>query len=166
MREMLRKIEEFLFGEPAIPPWIRLAKTQVGIKEIRGGENPEILKYFKATNLRATEDEVPWCSAAMNWIMQQCHMVRSGSAAARSWLGFGTRQPGYRKYSIVVLRRGNSSWQGHVAFAVDRKNGMIQCLGGNQADQYGYAWFSEKNVLGYFWPIPEHLDAPIPIRNT
>jgi uncharacterized protein (TIGR02594 family) len=142
--------------EAVAPAPIQVAKREIGVKEIRGGENPQILKYFRATTLKATEDEVPWCSAFMNWIMRECHMERSGSAAARSWLGVGTRLPGFRKYSIVVFRRGNSSWQGHVALAMeDLGGGYIRCLGGNQSDAVKYSNYAVGSVLGYRWPQSE-----------
>jgi hypothetical protein len=34
-----------------------------------------------------------------------------------------------------VLARGNSSWQGHVAFFEREEKGRIVCLGGNQSDR-------------------------------
>lgn len=148
-------LNEALFPSP-LPSWIQVAKREIGIKEIRGGEHPRIIEYHSKTTLQATEDEISWCSSFVNWVMWKCKMERSGSAAARSWLGYGKRLPGFKKYAIVVFKRGNSSWQGHVAFAIkDNGNGTIQVLGGNQSDQVCYANYLKTNVLGYVWPIPE-----------
>lgn len=50
-----------------------LARTMVGTKEISdpGIHNDQILRFHRATTLAATTDEVPHCSAAMNywWIV-------------------------------------------------------------------------------------------------
>lgn len=150
----LYRLEADLFP-PAIPVWIQVAKREIGVREVRGGENPRIIEYHSKTSLKATEDEVPWCSSFVNWVCWKCELERSGSAAARSWLGYGKRLPGFRKYAIVVLRRGNSSWQGHVGFAMADLGNRIQVLGGNQADKVGYANYPKSDVLSYLWPAPE-----------
>lgn len=155
IKNLLYTVKEAVSPSP-LPPWIQIARRELGVKEVRGGENPRIIEYHKTTTLKATEDEVAWCSSFMNWVMMKCGMERSHSAAARSWLGYGTRLPGYRKYAICVIKRGNNSWQGHVFLAMDRKNGMIRGLGGNQSDSVSEtAWFSESLVLGYMWPKKE-----------
>lgn len=149
---LIYKLKEAVSPSP-IPPWIRVAQREVGQKEIRGGENARILEYSKATPFPQTEDEVPWCSYFMNWCMKQTNNERTGSGLARSWLSNGTRLPGYRQYAICVMRRGNSSWQGHVFFAMERKRGFVRGLGGNQSDAVtATAWFPESAVLGYVWP--------------
>lgn len=151
---ILSTIKEAISPAP-IPVWIQVAKREIGVKEVPGGENPRIIEYHAATNLHATEDEVAWCSAFVNWVMKKCEMERSHSAAARSWLGCGVKQNGFRKYSVVVFKRGNSSWQGHVAFAIDDLGDRIRTLGGNQSDSVCYSVYSKSDVLGYFWPRPE-----------
>jgi len=50
----------------------RVAKTQLGQKEIIGPKaNEQILHYHAATSLHANSDEVPWCSAFVNW----CYII-------------------------------------------------------------------------------------------
>lgn len=155
LKRLFFSIKETIAPSP-IPSWIRLAQREIGVKETRGGETQRILEYFKATSLHATEDEVPWCSAFVNWIMRECKMERSGSAAARSWLAYGKRLGYFKKYSIVVIRRGNSSWQGHVGFAMeDIGSGYIRVLGGNQSDSVKYSNYPKSSVLDYVWPRPE-----------
>jgi uncharacterized protein (TIGR02594 family) len=154
LSNLFYEIKEAVQPSP-IPPWIQIAKREIGIKEFRGSENPEILKYFKATSLKASEDEVPWCSAAACWILDKCGMEHPHSAAARSHLSYGTRLSAYRKYCLVVLKRGNSTWQGHVGFATERRGRFIQVLGGNQQDEFNYSYFPATQVLGYIWPKPK-----------
>ncbi len=155
MFECFARAKESLSPSP-IPSWIQVAKREIGVKEVPGsGDNPRIIEYHAATSLKSTEDSVAWCSSFMNWVMRECHMERSGSAAARSWLGYGTHLKGFKQYSIVVFRRGNSSWQGHVAFAIDDLGKTIRVLGANQSDQICYAVYSKADVLGYRWPRAE-----------
>lgn len=151
MRAMLGKIKESV-SPSAIPKWIRVAQREIGVHEITGGETKRIIEYHGATTLKATEDEIAWCSSFANWVFAQCGMERTHSAAARSWLGWGTRQKGFKKYAVVVFKRGNSAWQGHVAFAMEDLGDRVKVLGGNQSNQVCYATYPKASVLGYMWP--------------
>lgn len=153
IQNVLYRVKEKALPSP-IPAWIRVAQREIGVREIRGGENPRIIEYHQTTTLRATEDEVPWCSAFVNWVCNQCGLERTHSAAARSWLSLPGRLPGFRKYAIVIMRRGNSTWQGHVGFAISDNGDTITVLGGNQSDSVCYAKCSKASVLGYRWPGP------------
>lgn len=160
---MLEKIKSFFKPKsPEVKPaWIVTAEKEIGVKEVPGpGDNPRILEYHKATNLKATDDAVPWCSAFVNWVLLHCGYERSHQAAARSFLGVGVILKGYKKYSIVILRRGNSTWQGHVGFAIDETKSHVLVLGGNQGDRVSKAWFRKENVIGYRWPMPEQPIMP------
>lgn len=150
---MLAKIKALLKKPtPQVPEWIEIAKKEIGVKEVKGGENPRIIEYHSTCTLKATEDEVAWCSAFMNWVMMKAGCERTHNAAARSWLGYSKPLPKFTKYAIVVFKRGNSAWQGHVAFAIDDLGDSIRVLGGNQKDQVCYAVYKKANVLGYYWP--------------
>lgn len=136
------------------PKWIEIAEKELGVSERRGGENPRIIEYHKATTLKASEDEVAWCSSFVNWVMMKSGYERTHSAAARSWLQLEKRLPKFEKYAIVIFKRGNSSWQGHVGFAIEERGDYIRCLGGNQGDKVSYALYPKSKVLGYRWPKP------------
>lgn len=152
----MRWLASLFFSEAPPPKWIQVAKREIGVKEVPGdGDSPRIIEYHSATALKSTDDQVAWCSSFVNWVMRECNMERSNSAAARSWLGYGERLAGYRKYAIVVLKRGNSAWQGHVGFAINLKGDQIQVLGGNQNNQVCYAYYPKSSVLGFVWPSEE-----------
>lgn len=136
------------------PDYIQIAEKEIGVHETRGGETKRILEYHAATKLKATEDEVSWCSSFVNWVMKQAGYEGTHSAAARSWLQFGSSKT-FEKFSIVVFKRGNSPWQGHVAFAIEDLGSHIRVLGGNQSDQVCYANYLKANVLGYVKPHKE-----------
>lgn len=135
------------------PAWLQLAENELGVSEIPGPKNnPRILEYQKFTTLKASDDEVPWCSAFANFSMIGAGQKGTWSAAARSWLAYGTglTVPAYG--CIVVLRRGKSNWQGHVGFYVGTdKNGNYMILGGNQSNKVSIQPFKATDVLGLRW---------------
>lgn len=136
--------------------WLEIAKKEIGVKESDGGiDNPRIIEYHQKTGLKAQDQDVAWCSSFVNWCVDKCGMKGTNSAAARSWLSWGKALPSYRKGAIVVLKRGNSKWQGHVGFAVDKKLGFVKILGGNQSNAVNEKWYPSYKVLGYRWPLSE-----------
>jgi len=135
------------------PQWLHIAAQELDVHEIPGKKHePRILEYNSTTHLSAKEDEVPWCSSFVNWCMKQALLRGTSKANARSWLdwGVGLNIPAFG--CVVVLRRGDSNWQGHVGFFVgfDGKN-KIKILGGNQSDKVCVQSFPKNKVLGYRW---------------
>lgn len=152
MKKIIAKVKSFI-GPKEEPEWFKIALTQKGVKEVFGQvDNPKIIEYHSATALKATDDETPWCSSFVNWVMMKAGYERTYSAAARSWLSYGDSLKKFKPYCIVVLKRGKHPWQGHVAFAVEIAGGKVLCLGGNQSNQVCYQWYSVSDVLGYRWP--------------
>ena len=95
--------------------------------------NPRIVWYHAFTSLRASNDEVPWCSSFMCAAAESTGFKSTRSAAAKSWLTYGeegTGEPG----DIAVFSRGGGN---HVAFIHSKytkgdKNVLV--LGGNQSN--------------------------------
>ncbi len=133
------------------PAWIAIAEKEIGVHEVRGGEAPRILEYHSKTSLHAKEDEIPWCSAFVNWVMDKAGYKRTDSAAARSWVHYGQKLEHYEPYCIVVFRRG-TGLQGHVGFAVADEGQMLKVLAGNQSDSVCYAHLPKARVIAYVWP--------------
>jgi uncharacterized protein (TIGR02594 family) len=108
--------------------------------------------FASYTTLKATSDEVPWCSSFANFIVEKCGDKGTKSAAARSWLNWGkvleTPEPG----CIVVLERKdqNNPNSAHVTFYVcPDGDDHIQCIGGNQGDMVKQSRYLKSTVLGY-----------------
>ncbi len=120
-----------------------IARGELGTKEIRGArDNPRVVEYHQATSLKAKNDETAWCSAFVNWTMKQAGVPGTNSAAARSWLNWGTAvqrdnahvKPG----DVIVFPRGNNPTQGHVAIVEEvLANGRVKVIGGNQGTGRG-----------------------------
>lgn len=123
-------------------------------KEVSGpGSNPLIIETYKAVdglgNPEMIDDsKVPWCSCFVNWCVQKADGKGTRSAAARSWLEWGSASEG-KVGDIVVLRRGTSSWQGHVGFLISKGLLYVEVLGGNQSNNVTIQKFLRAQVLGY-----------------
>lgn len=136
---------------------LKIAVSQIGVKEIPGEEdNPRIIEYDTYTTLKATDDETPWCSSFVNWVMAKAGVERTNSAAARSWLNWGEHIMEPLPGCIVILKRGAPP-SGHVClYVAPAGKGLIQCLGGNQGDQVKISVFKTADVLAY--RIPKDKD--------
>lgn len=134
------------------PPWLLIAKLELGVSEIPGRENNQrILQYQQSTSLHASDDETPWCSAFINFCMKAANIPGTMNAAAKSWLtwGKGMIVPAYG--CITVIKRGKESWMGHVGILIESDEKTIKLLGGNQGDKVSIATFDKSTVMAYRW---------------
>ncbi len=130
-----------------------VSEKHVGLKEIVGAEdNATIVKWLTAMGIKNAKDEIAWCAAAMNGILGECHVIGTGSPTARSFLTWGAQIPWEQKRpgDIVILQRGNQSWQGHVGIYLKEDPNVAQILvrGGNQSNSYNEQWFPDDRVIG------------------
>jgi len=135
---------------------LTIARGELGVREKPGAEHSaRILEYHAATKLKATSDEVAWCSSFCNWVMQQAGIEGTGSAAARSWLSWGVELERPRVGCIVVLKRGDNPAQGHVALWLSGHefNGYMRVLGGNQSGRVCVSRYLESRLISYRWPV-------------
>jgi len=134
-----------------VPPWHLAAQNEIGVREIAGPvDNPRIVEYHKATTLKASDDETPWCSSFVCWCLEVSGIKSTRSAAARSYLQFGkpVKLSEARVGDIVVFKRGNNGWSGHVCFFVKYENGYLHCLGGNQDNRVKIGVYGTGQLLG------------------
>lgn len=129
---------------------------EIALKEYKTAEivgsadNPRIVEYHSATTLKADDDETPWCSSFVNWCCKQVGVQGTGLANARSWLNWGKEVKTPYLGCIVILKRGNHAWQGHVGFyAGKERTNEILVYGGNQKNKVCYLWLKKGSVLGY-----------------
>lgn len=138
------------------PPWMRIARAELGTKEVPGaGNNPRILKYHAATTLRSTSDSIAWCSAFVCWCLEEAGVTSCKSAWAQSHLDSGKSLPEPRHGCLVIFRW--SDGHGHVAFwdaIASAKLGGFQLLGGNQSDAVCIKDYSslKSHIVGLRWP--------------
>lgn len=114
-----------------------LAEKEIGTVEWKDGNNPKVVAYFKdCGNPQITDDETAWCAAFVGAMLYRSGSMGTNQLTARSYLNWGVEvdrkdaKPG----DLVILKRGNSTWQGHVGFFVKDNGSTITILGGNQAN--------------------------------
>ncbi len=132
-------------------PWMDLAVAELGVHEdsLPGQHNARILEYHQTTTLKATDDETPWCSSFVNWVMSQSGRGGTNSAAARSWLNWGAPVANPTPGVVVVIKKktagmtqATGSTTGfHVGFFVSLSPSHVRILGGNQSNQVKYSSF-------------------------
>jgi len=130
------------------------------IQEISGKEdNPFILAMLKLDSSWPDHDEVPWCSAYVNFIAWNLKLPRSKSLAARSWLLVGTPiqlAMATQGFDVVILKRGGPNQpgpsvidaQGHVGFFSAYDGYSVYVLGGNQSNKVNIQPFPTDRILG------------------
>lgn len=135
--------------------WMDIARAEIGVKEYAGeADNPDVVKYLKSVEALSRSDqrndETAWCSAFVNWCIEQAGLPGTNSAAARSWLEWGTEIQEPEEGCIVVLWRDSpESWKGHVGFFIKENSNNIYILGGNQNDEVNISHYPKYRVLSY-----------------
>jgi uncharacterized protein (TIGR02594 family) len=135
-----------------------LAMRFVGTKEVSGVSSHPLIAAMLSLDGGETTDEIPWCSAYVNFIAWLLRLPRSKSLAARSWLGVGTpihldqARPGF---DVVILTRAGATKDpgvlnapGHVGWYAGANGNTVMVLGGNQSNSVSLARFPTTDVLG------------------
>ncbi len=136
-----------------------LAQRFTGLEEIGGNvDNPQIMAMLKLDAKWPSNDEVPWCSAFVNYICWLARLPRSKDLRARSWLTIGRGIPldKARHGDIIVIKRGKGDQPGpdvidapgHVGFYAGMFGEFIEILGGNQSDTVKVSRYPRDRLLG------------------
>lgn len=139
------------------PPWLAVALTKYGEKEVAGSKsNPDIVEFLDSTTVSDSMlvDETAWCSAFVNWCVERAGLRGTRSAAARSWLDWGRALDTPRLGCLCVFWRGDhdDGETGHVAFYVaDAPPSGLWVCGGNQNNMVSIATYQQSKLLGLRW---------------
>jgi uncharacterized protein (TIGR02594 family) len=139
------------------PRWLAIAESEKGVREAPGNANhPRILEYLRTTNTTdslSSQDQTDWCSAFVNWCIEQAGYEGTNSVSARSWNNWGQSLATPRKGCIAVFwRERRDGWKGHVGFWMGENSTSIQLLGGNQSNRVCLAEQPKRTLLSYRWP--------------
>lgn len=138
------------------PAWLEVALLEAAsdIREVPGDEhNPRILEYHKATQLKATRDEVPWCSAFVCFCLEQCGVTSTRDASARSFENWGAAIRRPPDGAVAVLWRVSpDDWRGHTGFYMGESPGRVLLLSGNDSNRVTIRSYSKEQLLAYRWP--------------
>lgn len=143
------------------PKWLELARAELGTAEVSGREhNAKIVAYFSdAGHSEVRNDETAWCAGFVGAMLKRAGMPNTGSLAARSYLKYGVPVTEPEPGDIAVFSRGNSTWEGHVAFYIGETDTAVKVLGGNQSNKVSVASYPKSKLLGYRRPIPPTAPA-------
>jgi hypothetical protein len=125
--------------------------------------NPLIVLFFASTRTQPAGDKTAWCSAFVNWCLQNASpaIVGTNSAASQSFIrntGWGTEvwnkkdswpPTGARRGDIAVFTDKSDPAHGHVAFfdrPTPRQPHHVDVLGGNQFNRDGLHAFNVKSL--------------------
>lgn len=141
--------------QPGDPAWLVEALKLDGTKEIPGKEHsPEVVKMFAdAGHPGVKDDETAWCAALVGAALRRAGYVSTGTLLARDYLKLGQVVKSPKRGDIVIFPRGNSTWQGHVAFVVAADADYIYAFGGNQNNQVNVTRYSRAKALGFRRPV-------------
>ncbi len=147
------------------PPWIKEARAQIGIREIKGPRHePKILAWWRAIKRGGIQDdETPWCAAFVGGCLEAVGIVSSRFESARSYEKWGSALASPIYGCVVVFGRDGG---GHVGFVVGQDSARnLMVLGGNQGDAVNIKAFQRSRVLAYRWPlgVPASVDATLPV---
>jgi len=138
--------------------WLKLARTDLGIRETPGvANNPVLMKRFagitKALGIAYNADSVPWCGAIMAWWMTQSGIAPPAIAVrAKSWATWGTPLAKGSLGCVVVFGRVGG---GHVALYLGEDATHYHVLGGNQGDAITVARIAKDRAIALRWPKGE-----------
>lgn len=124
-----------------------IALLYLGKEEIK---DRTILQAFMAKHkIYIDPATTPWCAAFINACERAAGNPGNGMLNARSFITYGHDTTGNPSQGdIAVLKRGNSPWQGHVAYFdsfVDKNT--IKLLGGNQNDKVCFSNYPLSKVI-------------------
>lgn len=138
-----------------------LAERFIGLKEASGHvDNHQVMAMLHLDADWPEHDEVPWCSAFVNYICWLANLPRSKKLNARSWLDVGRAVDlkDARIGDVVVLSRGTNPANGHVGFYAGMDSTSptpgaalvptVRLLGGNQGNAVSIERFPVGRVIG------------------
>lgn len=142
------------------PRWLKLARADLGIREVPGvANNPVLMKRFssitKALGIAYNADSVPWCGAIMAWWMSQCGIKPASIAVrAKAWASWGEPVPSNALSlgTVLVFEREGG---GHVALYVGEDTTHYHVLGGNQGDAISIMRLAKSRCVARRWPSGE-----------
>lgn len=148
--------------QPGDPAYLAAAFELVGLKEIVGSKDePKIVAFFaEAGQSYVKDDETAWCAAFAHAMLAKGGIKGTGMLNARSYMQWGTATTAPKRGDIAVFKRGNSSWQGHVAFFLFEDGAYVWVLGGNQSNSVSVARQTKASLLGYRRP-PKGVAAQV-----
>lgn len=138
---------------PMLPPWVTLAKTKMGLNEVR--DNKELSAFLKSDGRTLGDPaKLPWCGD----FVETCIAVslpREPMIAnpywALNWLKFGV-EISKDKPVMGAIGAAERDGGGHVFFVVGHDKNYFHALGGNQSNSISIVKMDKGRVKGLRFP--------------
>ncbi len=144
------------------PNWIKIAEGELGVKEntSKTEHNPRVMEYHATTGI-TNNDETPWCSSFVNWVMRKAGQGGTDSAMAVSWKKYGkdVGKAAYGAIAVIDWDGPGPGWKGHVGFIVGKKGNNLLILGGNQSNAVNIKSFGTSKIVAYVFPSNYEVPA-------
>jgi uncharacterized protein (TIGR02594 family) len=152
-----------------LAPWMGVARNELGVVESLGEENTaRVLEYLgscRGPRRMLQRDATSWCSAFVNFCMQQVALPSTRSLAARSWLLYGETvlRSDIAYGDIAILWRGVRvgpdviNAPGHVGFVHRWDESGLVLVGGNQGNKVSARSYPWSRLLGIRRPTAAAL---------
>lgn len=129
-------------------------KLHVGEEEVK--DKKVLMAFFEEyahnNDIVVDPSTTPWCACMANACERAAGNKGTGLQNARSFLEYGTKidPDSVQEGDILVFKRGDSNWQGHVTYYAGKTDdyGNLLCLGGNQSDKVCYSWHTPRALIG------------------
>lgn len=130
---------------------LREALKYYGEQEYDGEDhNPIIVSFLQTDSFAFNSDEIPWCSAFINYIAKQVGLERTKNLTARLWLNVGEVITEPELGDLCILwRQSPKSWKGHVGIYIRQTEDKVWLLGGNQNNMVNIRSYNKTRLLGY-----------------
>lgn len=131
---------------------IDVAKTKLGLQE--NDDRKELMEFFRINarqgDILVDPSTTPWCACFVNACEREVGNKGTGMQNARSFLDYGSKVEldDIKFGDICIFPRPGSSWMGHVTYFEKLDNGVLVCIGGNQANEVCRERFSPQSLLG------------------
>jgi uncharacterized protein (TIGR02594 family) len=154
------------------PAWLRAARSQIGMREIRGPQHsPGVMGMVARAKgwlgITVRDDETAWCGTFVAACLATAGFTPpKGAIGARAkwWASWGidvssasTRPP---LGALAVFGRDGG---GHVGFVTAvYPDGDLDILGGNQGNAVNIRRFPRERLIAVRWPPGVPFEAPAP----
>ena len=118
------------------------------------------MEYHATTGI-TNNDETPWCSSFVNWVMKKAGQGGTDSAMAISWKKYGkdVGKAAYGAIAVIDWDGPGPGWKGHVGFIVGKKGNSLLILGGNQSNAVNIKTFGTSKIVAYVFPSNYEVPA-------
>ncbi|WP_077145254.1 TIGR02594 family protein [Sphingopyxis sp. KK2] len=138
--------------------WLNIAIGELGQREAPGAAaNPRIVAYMATAEPKYVNDEQPWNSQFVNYVMRKAGKRGTNSGRAQSWLAWGkdaiaeVGEPVLG--SIVVAKRAGVPDGGFAGFYLGSNGaGAVRMLAGNVCREVAVVTVPESKIMGYRLP--------------